>query len=127
MNELARKIERKRKTFDDLAKEVSSELKYTNGNFGEACDRVLNKEGVSNDFETRLRYKSAIGKILGEHSGSLKTKKPKSTPRPEQKPVDLVAEAYVRRVKKMQQSNPLFGEQIAKEEGLEDLEKKLKS
>jgi len=111
-----------RKTIYDLAKEVSMELKHTHGNFNKAIKIVLDREGVTNDFQERLKFKSAIGKILGEHSASLKTKKHKEkTVTVEQKPVDFLKEANIRRIKKMQERTPLFGEQIAEEEGLDKL------
>lgn len=124
MNELARKFEHKRKTLDDLAKEVSSELKYTNGNFAKACDRVLDKEGIVKDFEERLKLKSAIGKILGEHSASLKTKKSKIKIAVKSRELEqIMRDAHISRIKKIQERNPLFGEEIAEKEGLSKLER----
>jgi hypothetical protein len=126
MTEVAPKFERKeKKTIYDLANEVSKELRYTNGNFSKACKNVLDREGIANDFEERIKFKSAIGKILGEHSASLKTKKPKIKNTPElekpREPVDIIKEANISRIEKMQKRNPLFGEEIAEKEGLEKL------
>lgn len=123
MTERAPKYEQ-RKTLDDLAREVSGELRNTRGNFSKACKIVFNREGITNDFQERLKFKSAIGKILGEHSASLKTKKPKIKLIPkEEEPIDLVREGNVRRIEKMQEANPLFSEEIADKEGLEKLKK----
>ncbi|MBN1326082.1 hypothetical protein JW977_03850 [Candidatus Falkowbacteria bacterium] len=113
----------RRKTINDLANEVSKELRYTNGNFSKACKNVLDREGVTNDFEERLKFKSAIGRILGEHSASLKTKKPKIKTQKTLEPVDILKQANIRRIEKMQEKTPLFGEEIAEKEGLANLKK----
>jgi hypothetical protein len=116
------------KKIETLAKEVSNELRYTNGNFIKACDNVFDRRGISYNSEVRKMLKSDVGKILGEHSASLKTKKPKLKVAPEtakpREPEQIMRDANISRIKKIQAKNSLFSEEIGEKEGLSKLQEK---
>ncbi|MDD5341455.1 MAG: hypothetical protein PHC97_03415 [Patescibacteria group bacterium] len=108
------------KTIEDLAKEISAELRKTRKDFREACDNIFDEQGITHDPLVRGRLRSDIGKILGKHSAEMNphgTNKKNGVEIPEDlvPPRDFIAEAKKSRKKKMIEANPLFSEQIEKE------------